>query len=178
MKRNTSSHSLSFYTIITLFIFTGVLFCANSPLKVFSDAIKRGKNIHAKEMGEALKTDLKSVAQETGVIRVTVTIYKDQRKHDEDLWQDMVSKAAESLQEIEENTDEGIIKLTELFNNAYAKSSDESGIHGNITINIESGKCRDDICGIGCECISRYKGACLCTDNCKEQCCGGSKANK
>ena len=115
--------------------------------------------------------------EKVGVIRYTVTIYKDRQEHNKDKWGDSVRRAASTVRSGEKDSYDRLVdEIAETLRLTKKDADAGTGIHGEIRVSIGDGECPEGCCGDDCHCGERYAGNCPCSANSKHACMSEKKS--
>lgn len=146
-------------------------------MKKFLLSLLIGCSLQAEEQA----VDIKRVSEDIGVVKITVTLYKNKNDHNAQAWQDVViQRTFDCMKQFEENGMEGIDGLCRFAKELQGLKDlkeDARGIHGEITISVGDGRCPDGCCSHDgeakeCACIDRYAGMCPCSADINNRGCG------
>jgi hypothetical protein len=114
----------------------------------------------------------KSDLDNARVVRISATIYRDEKNFDKDAWDKTIDETASIIElGAQEGKDveflEGVVRsIQEVY-----KRGSQQGIHAEIKVGVGDGGCG---CGEGCDCASKYKGLCPCSATGDKSCQGES----
>ena len=114
--------------------------------------------------------NIDDIADDTGIIRITIMIYKDQAGHDTNDWKHLVTKTAETCSRLRSYELRKEVPLTvqqemQTIINDLANNNEHNGIITEFTIETSDGMPSKGCCGDNCQCIERYRGNCPCSLN-------------
>lgn len=123
---------------------------------------------------EILEQDnIDTIAKDIGIIRFTITLYKDRDNHDALEWQKIITKAAQSMYRLQNENSyrNDILKELNEIVDAVQNSEFDPGISGELTVEASDGQPMKNCCGVNCTCAERYRGNCPCSLNENTQRC-------
>lgn len=117
---------------------------------------------------EAIEQDtIDDIAKDIGIVRFTITLYKDRHTHDPLAWQTIITKAAQTLYRLQgeyaDHTD--ILRELNEIVDALQNNEVDNGIAGELTVEASDGEPSKDCCGQDCRCTEMYRGNCPCSLN-------------
>lgn len=144
------------FSILSAFLCSAHLIQSNEPEQKPADL---------NELDMIEQESINDIAKDVGIIRFTITLYKDRNSHDVTEWQMIVTKAAQSIYRLQnEQTDSSNIlrELNEIVN-ALQNNETDNGIAGEFTVEASNGEPMKNCCGDNCACLETYRGNCPCS---------------
>lgn len=120
------------------------------------------------ELDTLEQENIDEIARDIGIIRFTITLYKDRNDYDEMEWRTIITKAAQSmyrLQNEQEADRNDILKELNQIIDALESNQFDTGIGGELTVEASDGQPIQDCCGENCKCFEMYRGNCPCSLN-------------
>jgi hypothetical protein len=153
------------------------LLCTAPLMHATEQSIPEAANEHAQQQEESVNLDeldtleqeetIDEVAKDIGIVRFTITLFKDRQNHDPLEWQSIITKAAQTLYRLQgEHADHTDIlrELNEIVD-ALQNNQLDNGIAGELTVEASDGQPSKDCCGKDCRCAQMYRGNCPCSLN-------------
>jgi len=137
------------------------------PLRSIAHESSKGRSLNKQEQAVLLE-DCESTADEAGMLRVTVTIFKDKSRYSMGDWDEVtrgaVSKFKTMTPQHGDWVDELVEDLRTTLNKAFDPNAPRSGIHAEVKVQMSSGERPSDCkCGDKCGCAVHYAGNCPCS---------------
>lgn len=138
------------------------------PLRCIAREIESGRALTHKDQATFLEHDLEETSDQVGMIRYTITFFKEKDRYSMDVWDDATRCAVNKFRDVHAQdgdwVDDIVADIRELLVKAFDADAPRSGIHAEVKVQMSSGeKPRDCKCGDACTCAVKYAGNCPCS---------------
>jgi hypothetical protein len=138
------------------------------PLRNIARESAKGRSLNKQEQAVFLEEDIDETANKTGMIRYTITIFKDQDRYSMGDWDDATRGAVRKFRNMSSQhgdwIDEVVDDIRTSLNKAFDPNAPRSGIHAEVKVQMSSGERPSDCrCGDKCACAAHYAGNCPCS---------------
>lgn len=138
------------------------------PLRGIARELESGRTLTNKEQAIFLEHDMEQTSDEVGMIRYTITVFKDKDRYSMGDWDCATRNTVNQFKFMNDQdanwVDDMVFEIHELLLKAFDPQARRTGIHAEVKVQMSSGKKpRDCKCGDSCECAKRYAGNCPCS---------------
>jgi hypothetical protein len=138
------------------------------PLRNIARESAKGRSLNKQEQAVFLEENIETTADDVGMIRYTITIFKDKDRYSLSDWDEATRGAVGKFRNITPQhgdwVDEVVEDIRTSLNKAFDPNAPRSGIHAEVKVQMSSGERPSDCkCGDKCACGVHYAGNCPCS---------------
>lgn len=138
------------------------------PMRSIARESAKGRSLSKQEQAVFLEENLEATADDVGMIRYTITIFKDKERYSMGDWDDATRSAVKKFRNMNSHDGDWVDEVLEDIRTSLTKAFDpnapRSGIHAEVKVQMSSGERPSDCkCGDKCGCGTRYAGNCPCS---------------